>query len=106
MPYDCAAFATDELAVLMTLAQEGAFHRLLRHAWINGSIPCERNAIALLVRENFDAFALLWTFPLDKMWVTSSEFPDRLINLKQEKERQYCENKMRSAQASASERWA
>ena len=46
MPYDVVAFSTDEDAYLWTNQEEGAFHRLMRHAWINGGIPDDMKKIA------------------------------------------------------------
>ena len=40
-PLYAAAFSTDELVIPMTYEAEGIYNALLRHQWINGSVPAE-----------------------------------------------------------------
>lgn len=99
MPYDVLAFETDERAKKLTLEQEGAFHRLLRHAWINGSIPADIELISGLCRARsrlqmgriWGDVPLKFGVRLADFWLKSESEPDRLINLKQESERRFVE---------------
>jgi uncharacterized protein YdaU (DUF1376 family) len=104
MPYDCVAFDTDELAKTFTLAEEGAYHRLLRHAWINGSIPRNTRQLAGICRISELEFLPLWEV-LQKSFRPLKHHPDRLVNKKQESERQFLAEKSQKAAASAVIRW-
>ena len=41
MPYDVVAYEADDLAMQLSESEEGLFHRMLRRAWMNGSIPSD-----------------------------------------------------------------
>lgn len=43
-------FEADEPVKLMTLEEEGAYHRLLDHQWINGSLPIEPAQLARICK--------------------------------------------------------
>jgi uncharacterized protein YdaU (DUF1376 family) len=88
MPYDCIAIETDELAKSWTLAEEGAFHRLLRHGWINGSIPADPLELAGICRVPATEFLPLWS-KLEKSYYPHPRVHGRLLNKKQEKERAF-----------------
>src|ERR1041385_1776135 len=47
----------DEAVSLMTIAQEGAYRRLLDHQWWEGSIPSDLRALAQLTKTTPEAFA-------------------------------------------------
>ena len=54
-------FAADEHVVMMTLAQEGAYRRLLDHQWLHGSIPAALPDLAKLCKnESAAAMKRLW----------------------------------------------
>lgn len=96
MPYDVVAYEADENAMLLTPEQEGLFHRLLRRSWMNGSIPDDVEKCAVICRvtklqmkRNWDAIRPLWV---------KSSIPGRLVNAKQESEREWKE-KYSAAQA-------
>lgn len=91
MPYDVVAFTTDERAVLWTLEEEGAFHRLLRHAWVNGSLPDDLTALAIICRCDMDQMKKMWV-NLEQSWPVDGR-NGRRFNRKQEAERQYVKTK-------------
>lgn len=92
MPYDVVAFSTDERATLWTLEEEGAFHRLLRHAWINGGIPGDSlTSLAQICRCDVPAFTKLWA-ALEPSWPLDGR-TGRRTNRKQEAERKYLKAK-------------
>lgn len=109
MPYDVVAFSTDENALMLTNAQEGVFHRCMRHAWVNGSLPCSEVALAAIAREPIEVFRQLWKPPLEDMWTTHPEIANRLINKKQEEERQFkseqSKRKTKAARVANRARW-
>lgn len=105
MPYDVVAFSTDEAAMMLSLESEGAFHRLLRHAWINGSIPKEERQLAQICRViTMNQMRRMWE-QLSPLWQTHPELSDRLVNPKQESERMFVNAKSDKAAASADKRW-
>lgn len=75
MPYDVAGFETDEAARNLTLDEEGAYHRLLRHAWINGSIPDDLKRLAGICRIPIQTMRRLWP-ALARFWVIAPALLD------------------------------
>ena len=105
MPYDVVAFDTDECAKLFTLEEEGAFHRLLRHAWTNGSIPDDLPHLSKICRcRSVDQMRKLWA-ALEPMWPVDPLNISRRINYKQETEREFKQEKSGKAKVSAAKRW-
>jgi uncharacterized protein YdaU (DUF1376 family) len=104
MPYDVVAFSTDERAMLFTLEEEGAFHRLLRHAWVNGSIPDDLSQLAKICRCLPSTMRKLWK-TLEPMWPKDPMDATRRLNAKQETEREYRDVKSGKASESAAKRW-
>lgn len=92
MSYDVVAFETDELAYSLNETEEGIFHRMLRKAWINGSVPADLRELAALCRTRPSTLKKAWP-KLSKMWVPDQENPSRLRNKKQESERIFQEYK-------------
>jgi len=78
MPYDVVAFETDENALALTSQEEGIFHRMMRKAWINGSVPADLTELAQLCRERPSTIRKAWP-QLSKMWVPMSGNPSRLV---------------------------
>lgn len=74
----------------MTLEQQGAYVRLLCFAWLHGSIPADREEISGLIGLACDpaAFDRIWRGRLVRVWVEMPGTPGRLINERQEHERQ------------------
>ena len=104
MPYDVVAFEHDELALKLTADAEGVFHRMLRKAWVNGSVPADLTELAYLCRINPRTMRKLWP-QLASMWTPIPGNPTRIISKKLESERNFLENKRKSAQESANARW-
>lgn len=105
MPYDVVAFSTDERAMLLTLEEEGAYHRLLRHSWVNGGIPDDIGQIAQICRcAELDQFRKLWK-ALKPFWPRDPLDKSRRVNPKQESEREFKQEKSGKAKVSAAKRW-
>jgi len=99
MPYDVVAFETDEDALALTEKEEGLFHRIMRKAWINGSVPADLDELAILVRTRPSTLRKAWP-NLSKMWQPIEGNETRLRNKKLESERIFKE-KIREANSTA-----
>ncbi len=104
MPYDVVAFSTDEEACQWTNQEEGAFHRLMRSAWINGGIPDDVFKIAKICREPVKVMAKLWP-AFESKWPIDPLNPERRVNPKQECEREFKAEKSGKAAESAAKSW-
>lgn len=104
MPYDVVAYEADENARHLSLAEEGAFHRMLRLAWMNGSVPADLKALAELIHCRPSSLRKMWP-NLSKLWANDDADPSRLRNKKQEKERIFLESKRDVARDNANLRW-
>ena len=104
MPYDVVAYEADEKAKLLTLEEEGLFHRLLRHAWQNGSIPDDISKLAPICRAHIHRVRKCWK-AVSELWVTDPVTPHRLVNMKQESERLWISKKKQLAKDAAAKRW-
>src|SRR5688572_5272171 len=104
MPYDVVAFEGDENARRLSPAEEGIFHRMLRLAWMNGSIPSDLSALAELVRVRPSTLQKAWP-NLSKLWVNDVADPSRLRNKKQESERIFLESKREKNRENAKLSW-
>jgi hypothetical protein len=73
----------------MTLEQQGAYMRLLCFSWLHGTIPASHAEIRGLLGLHADeaGFARLWAGPLPRCWVPIPGTPGRLVNPRQEHER-------------------
>ena len=81
-------FAADEHVVMMTLAQEGAYRRLLDHQWLHGSIPAALADLAKLCKgQSVPAMRKLWE-GVEPCFVPLVSDPGRLVNPKLERIRQ------------------
>jgi uncharacterized protein YdaU (DUF1376 family) len=101
MPYDVVAYEADEYARLLDPWEEGVFHRMLRLAWMNGSIPADLRQLADLCRVRPSSLRKSWP-NLSPLWIEES---GRLRNKKQENERLFLESKRNSARESAKLSW-
>ncbi len=90
MPYDVVAYEADDLAMQLSEAEEGLFHRMLRRAWMNGSIPSDLTELKHICRTNFNRLKKAW-IKIEPLWQPHPSLSGRLINLKQESERDYRE---------------
>ena len=88
MPYDVVAYEADEAAMMLTPEQEGLFHRLLRRAWMNGSIPDDVDKCSKICRVTKFQMRRAWP-ALRPLWLESVSEPGRLLNAKQEREREW-----------------
>jgi uncharacterized protein YdaU (DUF1376 family) len=96
MPYDVVAYEADEAARLLDPWEEGVFHRMLRLAWMNGSIPADIRELAELCRVRPSSLRKAW-IKLSHFWQADPSNPSRLRNKKQESERVFLELKRDAA---------
>src|SRR3990167_8054307 len=101
MPYDVVAYEADEHARLLDPWEEGVFHRMLRLAWMNGSVPADLNQLADLCRVRPSSLRKFWS-KLSPLWYEDAA---RLRNKKQESERIFLESKREAARESAKLSW-
>lgn len=81
-------FYADEAVVAMTLEQEAAYWRLLMHAHREGSIPADVGLLcAIVVKVPARRFPAVWAGIAVK-WVPHPTLPGRLVNQRQERERE------------------
>jgi uncharacterized protein YdaU (DUF1376 family) len=79
-------FDTDERVLMMDLAEEGAYGRLLRHQWREGSIPADHASLGKILRVPEARVRKLWP-ALEPCFEAHPEKPGRLINGKLERVR-------------------
>jgi hypothetical protein len=80
-------FAADEHVLMMNLAQEGAYRRLLDHQWLHGSIPASLGELARLCRgQSPQAMKRLWG-GIQPCFQPLPGKPGRLVNPKMERVR-------------------
>lgn len=77
-------YDTDEKVILMDLAQEGMFNRLMRHQWREGSIPAATAELAVICRVPLAKFQRIWTGRVASCFEPIEGRPDRLANRKVE----------------------
>lgn len=88
MPYDVVAYEADDLAMQLSEAEEGLFHRMLRRSWMNESIPSDLKELRHICRTSLNRLKKAWV-KIEPLWKPHPSRPGRLINLKQESERDY-----------------
>lgn len=76
-------YESDENVKLMSLEQEGAYLRLLCHAWLHGSIPADVSSLAAICRTTPSRMGRLWP-GIRGCWKDNA---GRLVNGRQERER-------------------
>src|ERR1041385_8333629 len=100
----------DEAVSLMTIAQEGAYRRLLDHQWWEGSIPSDLRALAQLTKTTPEAFAAdFWPAISPHFKPCQCDRIGRLSNRRLEEVRKEAEEelekKSRAGSAGADARW-
>lgn len=102
-------FEADEPVKLMTLAQEGAYRRLLDHQWLNGSVPGEVEQLARICKNvPVPEMRKLWAV-IERCFIRMDGLPIRLQNRRLERERrkrkEHREKQTASGKAGAKARW-
>lgn len=101
-------FDTDERVLLMDLAEEGAYFRLLRLQWREGSIPADHASLAKILRVPVARVDKLWT-ALSACFQAHPTEPGRLVNGKtervREQQRQFLRGKSAAGKKGAAARW-
>ena len=88
----------------MSDAEIGFYIRCLNHAWINGWLPADPVQRARVLKTRLDTANKYW-LRVGKCWVTSSLYPERLTNLRQEMERSSALHKSEMAAKSVNHRY-
>lgn len=78
---------SDENCAAMTLEEFGAYHRLLGHAWLEGSIPKDKVKLARLLGVSPKKLDRIWP-AIEPCWGISPDAEDRLIQRRLEEERE------------------
>ncbi len=95
---------TDANFRAMDDADIGFYIRCLNHAWINQGIPADSKERARVLRTRLDTANKRWE-RVGKCFVTSTLYPERLINLRQETERGLASLKSLKATESVNRRY-
>ncbi len=95
---------TDENFRAMDDADIGFYIRCLNHAWMNGGIPADPKERARVLRTRLDVANKRWE-RVGKSFVSSTLYPDSLINLRQEVEREHASSKSVKATESVNVRY-
>lgn len=107
LPYFCwypADAETDANFCAMDDADIGFYIRCLNHAWINGGIPADPKERARVMRTQRAAADKRW-LRVGKCFVIDTNYPSRLVNARQESERQLAYMKSAKASESAKSRY-
>lgn len=79
-------FISDERVMRMTYTERGIYITLLSVCWLEGSIPGQPRAIAMMLKIPTARFLKLWRGPLSRCFETNSD--GRLIQKRLERERE------------------
>lgn len=101
-PKDCD---TDEDVRLMTDQEFGFYVRMLNHAWMNDGVPAETADIARALGRPKQYVERMMNGRVGRKWVVPVPFNGRLINLKQEEQRNSGSSYSESRRRAASVRW-
>lgn len=107
-PFYAADYLSDENVMLMSLAGEGAYIRLLCFSWREGSIPNDIKLLARLCRIDSLAMTELWA-ELEPCFKQHPDDPTRLVHPRLEKERErfcsYHKERSEAGKRGAKSRW-
>lgn len=99
---------SDERFSGWTMAERGAWFTLIVHAWREGSIPADQQAISRLCHVDGVAMGTLWAAIGDR-FVASPDKPGRLVSPRQEREKEDGAERLRKAKeagsSGATKRW-
>ena len=96
-----AHYETDEKVKVMNLAEEGLYWRCLRHAWLNDGLPIDIRERSVVLGVSIKELNKLWP-KVGRCFATSN---GRLVNPRQEGEREAALSKSRNNARAASKRW-
>jgi len=107
MPVYVKDILTDERFMLLSLAGQGLYFRLLSHEWLEGSIPASRRAVAQLISQTISE--KLWQDVLPFFVAIETRAGTRLQNTKLEQVRaemiEYRKQKADAGAKGAAKRW-
>jgi uncharacterized protein YdaU (DUF1376 family) len=96
-------FDDDPNVLSMSLPEVGLYQLALNEAWKRGSIPDDPTALAVLIRRKPSDVKKAW-LKVRSCWIESGT-PGKLVNPRQEKERELALQKSAAASASIRKRW-
>lgn len=101
-------YLSSSIVARMSLAQEGAYRRLLDYQWMDGSVPEAIEGLAALCRVTVNEMRRLWPI-MSECFQAHPALPGRLINDRLEKERAAQKarkvERQQSGKKGASTRW-
>ena len=100
-PSDCD---TDERVRAMDDAEFGFYVRCLNHAWINGSLPSDLDELARVIGRDPEYVKRVWR-RVGQCFVPHPSDPGRLVNPRQEAEREKAMRRRTVAQQNSMRRW-
>lgn len=107
-PYYVHDFDEDPNVLAMNLAEVGLYQLALNEAWKRGSIPADPKELAVLIRRKSAEVCKAWPKVLP-CWIQNC-VPGRLVNPRQEKEREIAANRSTAAadygRKGAEKRWS
>lgn len=83
----------DEQVMFLSYESKGAYIDLLAHAWLEGSIPADLAKVGIILRDR-EVADRVWP-ELAQFWAPHPTLPGRLVNRRQEDERQALEEHQR-----------
>lgn len=95
---------SDERFSQWNVSERGAWLTLVLHAWVNGSIPSERDALARIVHMPPRAFDTVWRAIGDR-FVAHPDADGRLTSARLEIEREKAQARASAGKAGATSRW-
>lgn len=88
-----------------TVAERGAWLTLLLHAWVNGSIPADVDAIARILHVDATAMRSHWQGIADR-FIPHPDLPGRLTSRRLEEEREEAIARAEAGKKGANSRWS
>jgi len=100
-PSDCD---TDERVRAMDDTEFGFYVRCLNHAWINGSLPSDLDELARVMGRDPESVKRVWR-RVGQCFVSHPSDPGRLVNPRQEEEREKAMRRRTAARQNSMRRW-
>jgi len=107
LPLYTKDFDTDERVLLMSLEEEGAYNRLIRHQWREGSIPGDLRSLARILRITAGRARKLWSGVLKTCFDRhpSGRLVNRKVETVREGQRNFHEVRSEAGMRGAEVRW-
>lgn len=101
-------YLTDENVVVMSLAEEGAYRRLIDYCWLHGTLPNDMARLAMLCKCDERYMKDMWS-AIEPCFQEQNGNANRLVHPRLEKERakqdEYKKQKSEAGKKGARKRW-